>query len=317
MKAYVTGAAGFVGAAVVRALLAEDIAVQAQVRPGSDTRNLSGLNVGCVLGDVRDVHSMTQGMQGCAWVFHIAAYYSNRDDEAEQMYAVNAAGTENVLRAAEAAGAERIIHCSTIGAIGQTARHGMPDESSPVMLAANASHYARSKLAGEQAALAAAQRGQPVVVVNPCAPIGPRDIKPSSAGKRIVDALNGKAPSYLEGGINHVAVEDVAQGHILAARKGRVGERYILGNQNLLLEDFLRLVEEAADMRLPRASTGWHPLLRLRHPHAGETGHKPRSLIASPAKAIQELGLPQTPLRLAFAAAVAWFRHNGYVRPQG
>ena len=313
MKAFVTGATGFVGSALVRELLADGVGVCALARPSADLRNLHELDITIVRGDVLDEQSLVEGMSGCRWVFHVAAYYSTCESDADLMYAVNVDGTQNVLRAARAIGAERIVHCSTIGTIGRTADGSLPTEDTPFNQWQTASHYARSKYRGECAALEAAAAGLPVVVVNPCAPVGARDIKPSSSGQRILDVLKGRLPSYLEGGINHIAVRDVARGHILAARHGRIGERYILGHRNLMLEDFLRLVEQAAGVRAPRPVRRWNLLARLRSPSAASTSHKPLALTCDCTKAITELGLPQTPLEVAFVEAVAWFRDNGYL----
>ena len=311
MRAFVTGGTGFVGAALVRELLADGVAVVALVRPGADRRNLAGLDLAIAAGDLRDAQTLAPAMQACSWVFHVAAAYSTREGDVDMMYAVNVQGTKNVLEEARNAGAERIIHCSTIGTIGRTGR-SLPTEETPFNLWENASHYARSKYMGECAALEAAGAGLPVVVVNPCAPIGARDIKPSSSGQRIVDALTGKTPSYLEGGINHIAVQDVARGHILAAQRGKVGQRYILGNRNLMLVDFLRLVEQAAGIHAARPPRSWNPLTALRTHAKADANYKPVALVCDCSKAISQLGLPQTPLHQAFADAVAWFRENGY-----
>lgn len=321
MRAFVTGGTGFVGAALVRALLDDGVQVQALARPGADLRNLAGLDATIVSGDVRDPTSLHAAMQDCAWVFHVAAYYSVKEADAETMYAVNVEGTRHVLAAAREAGAQRVVHCSTIGTIGRRDDGALPDEGTPFNLWQTASHYARSKYQGENLALEAAAGGLPVVVVNPCAPIGAGDIKPSSSGQRIVDVLNGRIPSYLAGGINHIAVQDVARGHILAAQRGKVGERYILGNRNLALDEFLNLVEQAAGIHAVRPPRAGNPLAllraRFRVPNSGRVrnseAHKPAALVCDCRKAIRELDLPQTPLETAFAEAVAWFRANGYV----
>jgi len=311
MRALVTGATGFVGAALVRELLDDGVAVRALARPTADLCNLAGLPVSIVTGDLLDEASLRTAMDGCAWVFHVAAYYGTADRDADLMYSVNVDGTHNILKAAGAAGVQRIVHCSTIGTIGRTSDGSLPDEKTPFNLWQTASHYARSKYQAECAALEAAAAGLPVVVVNPCAPIGPRDIKPSSSGQRIIDVLHGKLPSFLDGGINHIAVHDVARGHILAAQHGRIGQRYILGNRNLVLNDFLDLVERASGMRVARPPRRWNPLGVLRSGRAG-AGAKPLALVCTCSKAISELGLPQTPLDAAFTQAVQWFRENGY-----
>lgn len=313
MKAFVTGATGFVGAALVRKLAAMGVQVVALVRPHADMRNLDGQQVQITYGDVRDEKSLAAVMDGCTWCFHVAAFYSPMPADADMMYAVNVQGTQHVLQAARQSGVERVVHCSTIGTIGRSADGSLPTEETPFNLWETASHYARSKYQGECAALEAAAGGQQVVVVNPCAPVGPRDIKPSSTGQRIVVVLNGLLPSYLDGGINHVAVQDVASGHILAAQRGRSGERYILGSRNLTLEDFLRLVEQASGVRAPRPAAGRGLLSRLRAKPAAPSGYKPAALVCDCSKAVRELGLPQTPLEDAFAEAVNWFQSNGYV----
>lgn len=311
MRALVTGATGFVGAALVRELLDDRVDVCALARPNADMRNLAGLPVTVATGDLLDEQSLVAAMEGCAWVFHVAAFYGTAPADAALMYSVNVDGTNNVLSAARAVGVARVVYCSTIGTIGRTSDGSLPDESTPFNLWQNASHYARSKYQAECAALEAAAGGLPVVVVNPCAPVGARDIKPSSSGQRIVDLLRGKLPSYLEGGINHIAVHDVARGHILAAQRGRSGQRYILGNRNLMLDDFLDLVENAAGMRVARPARRWNPFARVRRGQA-QAGARPVALVCDCRKAVNELGLPQTSLEVAFVQAVRWFRENGY-----
>lgn len=313
MRAFVTGATGFVGAALLRELLVDRVEVCALVRPDANLRNLAGLDITIASGDLRDAASLAAAMEGCAWVFHVAAHYGTKESDADLMYAVNVQGTQNLLQAARSAGVARIVHCSTIGTIGRTSDGSLPNEDTPFNLWQNASHYARSKYQGECAALDAAASGLPVVVVNPCAPVGMRDIKPSSSGQRILDVLNGKLPSYLGGGINHIAVEDVARGHILAAQRGRAGQRYILGNRNLMLRDFLDLVEHASGVPAPRPRSGFNPLAFLRRKPVPAGGAKPAALVCDCTKAVSELGLPQTSLDMAFFQAVRWFRENGYL----
>jgi dihydroflavonol-4-reductase len=313
MKAFVTGATGFVGAALLRELLVDRIEVRALVRRNADLRNLAGLDITMASGDLRDAASLAPAMEGCAWVFHVAAHYGTNESDADLMYAVNVQGTQNLLAAARSVGVARIVHCSTIGTIGRTSDGSLPNENTPFNLWQSASHYARSKYQGECAALDAAASGLPVVVVNPCAPVGMRDIRPSSSGRRILDVLNGKLPSYLDGGINHIAVDDVARGHILAAQQGRSGQRYILGNRNLLLHDFLDLVEHASGVPAPHRRSAFNPLAFLRRKPSSAGGAKPAALVCDCSKAISELGLPQTSLDMAFYQAVRWFRENGYL----
>jgi len=332
MRALVTGGTGFVGSAVVRELLSEGYQVSCLVRPASDLRNLAGLDVALVQGDLSDVTSLREALRGCQELYHVAAYYSTRPEEAERMFAVNALGSRSVLSAAAEAGLSRIVHTSTIGTIGRPAGGRLPTEEDVLGDWEKASPYVRSKLEGERAALELARQGAPIVVVNPCAPVGPRDIKPSSTGARIIAYLQGRRPSFLAGGINFVAVEDVARGHLLAAQHGRVGKRYMLGNAegNLDLAGFCALMERVSEVRLPKAGGGLAPdrfirglgrvrailsgfLRRERGTGPGVVDHRPEALTADPSKAIRELGLPQTPLEAAFRQAVEWFRAQGYV----
>jgi dihydroflavonol-4-reductase len=218
-------------------------------------------------------------------------------------------GTKNILAAARAEGVRCLVHTSTIGTIGRPPDGSLPTEDTPFNLWETSSPYARSKYLAEVAALEAAADLR-VIVVNPTAPIGPRDWKPSSSGQRVVDALKGRIPSFLPGGINHVAVQDVALGHLLAAERGQPGRRYILGNQNLSLEDFLSLVEQASGQRVPRP--GWR--LPFPRPQPTQGKGRPWGLVCDCSRSVRELGLPQTPLLIAFHEAVQWFRGHGYVQ---
>lgn len=315
MRALVTGATGFVGMWVARLLLEEGTHVRALVRPARDRRNLAGLHVEFAEGDLRDPESLAEALAGCDELYHVAALYSTREEDAPLMYEVNVGGTKAILRAAQRAGVRRIVHTSTIGTIGRPVDGSLPTEETEFNLWGTSSHYARSKFLAETVALSMAQEGLPVVVVNPCAPVGAGDIRPSSTGQRIVDYLRGREPSYLEGGINFIAVRDVAVGHILAARRGQPGRRYILGHAqgNLMRQDFYRLMEKVSGVRPPRQRRR-SPLHWLRRPAQKGRGFQPAALTCNPARAIRELGLPQTPLEEAFAEAVQWFREHGYVR---
>lgn len=319
MRAFVTGATGFVGTHVARALLREGAAVRVLARPGSDRRNLADLDVEVVQGDLLEPEPLPGLLAGCDELYHVAAFYSTRPKDGPTMYRVNVEGTRNLLEAALAAGVGRVVHTSTIGTIGRPEDGSLPTEASPFNLWATASDYAKSKVLGEQAALELAERGLPVVVVNPCAPVGPRDVKPTSTGQRIVDYLQGKQPSFVSGGINFVSVADVAAGHLLAARKGQPGQRYILGHAqgNLSLADFFALMKRVSGVTL--AASRRRPLVALRARlrsrwRPPRQGQQPMALTCDPSRAIRELGLPQTPLAEAFAEAVRWFRENGYVR---
>lgn len=318
MRAFVTGATGFVGTHVVRALLREGVQVRVLVRKGSDRRNLADLEVEIAEGDLRERERLPELLAGCDELYHVAAFYSTRPEDAAAMYEVNVRGTKDLLMAALESGVRRVVHTSTIGTIGRREDGGLPTEETAFNLWETASDYVKSKYLGEVAALAMLNYGLDVRVVHPCAPVGARDIKPTSSGQRLVDYLRGKRPSYPPGGLNWIAVEDVAQGHLLAARRGQPGARYILGNAqgNLSLEEFLALMAKLTGKRLP--SAGGNPLGRLKRRLLGGTGetvvgHRPEALTADPSRAIRELGLPQTPLEEAFREAIRWFRDNGYV----
>jgi len=324
MRALVTGGTGFVGSAVVRALLANGVQVVCLIRSGSNQRNLEGLDVTLVEGDLSDSDSLRQALRGCRQLYHVAAFYSTRPEDAKAMFTINVEGTRNILQAALELGLERIVHTSTIGVIGRPSDGRLPTESDLFDDWANASPYVRSKLEAERIALELAAHGAPIVVVNPCAPVGARDIKPSSSGARIIAYLMGRTPSYLPGGINFVSVEDVAAGHLLAARHGRAGERYILGHAegNLTLDDFCVLLERVSGLPQPRQANASTPLAVLRaalrrlrgdpRSQLAAPGYRPQALTADPSRAIHELGLPQTPLEVAFRQAIVWFRANGY-----
>ncbi|MGQ9492150.1 MAG: SDR family oxidoreductase [Anaerolineae bacterium] len=318
MKAFVTGATGFVGSAVVRSLLRRGIEVKALVRRSSDMRNIAGLDLEISYGDLLNEGDLTRALRGCDVVYHVAAYYSTDEGASQVMYEVNVRGTKAVMRAALRVGVQRVIHTSTIGTIGQPEDGTLATEETPFNLWDTASHYVKSKYLAEAAALGMCEQGLPVVVVNPCAPVGPRDIKPSSTGQRILDYLNGKLPSFVAGGINFISVHDVAEGEVLAAEKGRVGERYILGHKegNLHLSDFLALMEQVSGIKPPRIGKRWLSIWPAMRGKLSDNvlNFKPKALTCDPTKAIRELGLPQTPLPEAFTEAVAWFRDNGYIR---
>jgi dihydroflavonol-4-reductase len=324
MRALVTGGTGFVGSAVVRVLLRDGFRVSCLMRPTSDLRNLEGLDVRLVEGDLRDRDSLQKALEGCQQLYHVAAYYSTRPEDADKMMTINFGGSRNLLELAVERGLERIVHTSTIGTVGRPDGPRLPTEEDLYANYERASPYVLSKLKAEQLALDLGRRGAPVIVVNPCAPVGFRDVKPSSTGQRIIDYLRGRTPSFSPGGINFVSVNDVARGHLLAAERGRAGQRYILGNLkgNLMLEDFCHLVERASGTPPPgrgrldslkRIARQLKGLLRGSDPSSSLTGHRPTSLTADPARAVRELGMPQTPLEVDFVQAVHWFRIHGYV----
>ena len=327
MKCFVTGASGFVGANLVHALNAQGHEVRALLRENSDRRGLQGAEYEAVSGDLEDKTALERGMAGCEWCFHVAASYHLWLPNYAPMYAANVDGTRNVLEAADAAGCERIVYTSTVGCIGLPRGTTPTNETTPVSEAQMSNHYKISKWRAEVAARELAER-LPVVIVNPSAPIGPRDVKPTPTGKVIVDYLKGAMPAYLDTGLNWVHVRDVAEGHILAAEKGRVGERYILGHAegNLTMAEAFALLEKITSVPAPRMrvpyAVAWMAAmvdegisqLTRRPPKAPLAGVRMAryKMFFDPAKAITKLGLPQTPPAEALADAVAWFKKHGY-----
>ncbi len=334
MICFVTGASGFIGANLLQALVARGHRVKALLRPGSDTRGLQAVDFEAVQADLTDRQRLQAAMRGCDWCFHVAASYHLWLQDYRPMYETNVNGTRNVIEAAAAAGCSRIVYTSTVGCIGlPKARQGRivpTDESAPVSEAQMSNHYKRSKWQAEQVARQLAGQGKPVVIVNPTAPVGPFDVKPTPTGQIIVDFLNRKLPAYLDTGLNFVHVQDVALGHVLAAEKGRVGERYILGHAagNWTLKEALLVLQKLTGVPAPRLRVPYS--VALTAAYVGEsisrvTGKPPKAPLAGvrmarykmffdPAKAIKELGLPQTPPEQALADAVEWFRKNGYTR---
>jgi dihydroflavonol-4-reductase len=324
----VTGGTGFVGTHVVRALLARGRSVRCLVRPGGSRTNLADLpaDVELAEGDLQDFRSLERAMAGVANVFHCAADYRLSPRAADAIYASNVGGTSNVLLAAAEAGVGRVVHTSSVGALGLT-RDGSPaNEETPVDPATLIGAYKRSKHAAEAIARQWAERGLPVVIVNPSTPVGERDVKPTPTGKMIVDFVNGRMPAYVDTGLNLVDVRDVAEGHLLAAERGRPGERYILGNRNMTLKEILDALASIAGRPAPRVRLPhWVPLaaasaqlawsrVTKREPSIPLEGvrlarHK---MYFDSSKAVRELGFPQSDVVHALARAVSWYRANGY-----
>jgi dihydroflavonol-4-reductase len=334
MNCFVTGASGFVGSNLVHELLARGHRVKVLLRPTADERALAGARVDRVTGDILDRQLLERELVGCDWCFHVAASYHMWLRDYAPMYAANVEGTRHVLEAAGKAGCRRIVYTSTVGCIGlpreENGRFVPTEETTPVSEAQMSNHYKLSKWRAERVALELFRQGLPVVIVNPTAPVGPRDVKPTPTGQVIVDFLNRKLPAYLETGLNWVHVHDVAAGHILAAEKGRLGERYILGNNqgNWTLRQTLAALEEITGIPAPKIKIPRWVALAAAHvsekiscftdrppkiPLAGVRMAKYKMWFNSQ-KAIRELGLPQTPVKQAFADAVEWFRQNGYVK---
>jgi len=330
-RALVTGGTGFIGSHVVRRLLKEKIIVRCLIRAASNRANLSGLEVEYVIGDLRDPASLKLALRDCDLLFHAAADYRIWARDPKELEQTNVIGTRALFEAAAEAKIQKIIYTSSVAAIGRPETHGtlgIGNESMDPTPDQLIGAYKRTKYAADKMARELARQGMPIIIVNPAAPIGSHDIKPTPTGRMIVDFLNGKLPAYVDTGMNFIDVEDVAAGHWLAAEKGRSGERYILGNQNLTLKDFLTLTAKVAQrpapkMRIPYAvawvagalSTGLSVITR-REPRIPLDGvrmaHAPMYYDAR--KAVQMLELPQTSIETAIWKAVAWFRMNGYVR---
>jgi dihydroflavonol-4-reductase len=324
----VTGGTGFLGAHIVRALLRRGERPRCLVRATSDRRNLEGLPVEIVNGDLTDVASLQRATKGAASVFHCAADYRLYVRDPREIYASNVEGTRNVLRTAAEAGVARVVYTSSVGTLGLD-RNGQPaNEETPVAPADMVGHYKRSKFMAERVAQEWALQGLPLVIVNPSTPVGELDAKPTPTGQILVRFLNRRMPAYVETGLNLVDVRDVAEGHLLAADKGRVGERYILGHRNMTLKEILDTLARLSGLPAPRLRVPhWIPLAvaavdtslaRL----VGRTPEIPiegvrlsrHRMFFDAGKAVRELGLPQTPIEEALERAVRWFRENGYVR---
>lgn len=325
MRALVTGATGFVGAAVARALLREGWEVRALARKGSDRRNLRSIAVEIIEGDLADAVSLQPALAGCEGLFHVAADYRLGAFDPAPLYQTNVEGTRNILNAAREAGVRRVVYTSSVATIG-IPKDGSPGtESSPATLADMIGHYKRSKFLAEEVAREAARAGIGVVIVNPSTPVGPGDIKPTPTGQMVFDAAAGRMPAYVDTGLNIVHVDDVASGHLMAFHRGRVGERYILGGQDMTLREILveiaRLTgRKPPNVRLPGAVV--MPLAYVAEAFARVTGRSTRITVEgvrmarkrmffSSAKAVEELGYQWRAPTLAFADAITWFREQG------
>lgn len=318
----VTGATGFLGWHVARVLIERGYNLRALCRPTSQIRELE---LECAFGDLRDPDSLAHAVAGCQLIFHVAADYRLWSRHPQHLYQSNVEGTRNLLQAAERARVDRIVYTSTVGCIG-IPKDRPGDEDTPVSIADMAGHYKRSKWLAEQVVLEKARAGLPVVIVNPTAPVGDHDWKPTPTGKIIVDFLRGKLPAFVDTGLNLVGARDTAVGHLLAAERGRTGERYILGCENLTLQEILarlaRIAQKPAPtIKLPYpvaylaglATTAWAEL----------TGQEPmapldavrmarKKMFVTHAKAARELGFSPGPVDVALERAVTWFRANGY-----
>jgi dihydroflavonol-4-reductase len=324
----VTGATGFVGSAVARALLRAGHQVRVLARPNSDRRNLADLSVEITEGSMEDPPSLARAVAGCRFVYHVAADYRIWVPDPAPMFRANVVGTRDLLMAALEAGAERVVYTSSVATLGLVS-NGVADEQTPSRAEDMIGPYKRSKFEAEEVARElAVARGLPVVIVNPSTPVGPGDIKPTPTGRLILEAARGQMPAFVDTGLNIVHVDDVAAGHLAAAEKGRIGERYILGGENLSLAEILAEVSQMVGRRAPRLRVPHSVLLPVAlgaELTARITGREPfvtrdgvrmsrKKMYFTSDKASRELGYAPRPARQAIADAVAWFRTNGYLR---
>jgi dihydroflavonol-4-reductase len=327
VNALVTGATGFLGAHVARAVIAQGAYLRLLVRQNSNTNNIDGLNAERAIGDLRDPASLERAVAGCETVFHVAADYRLWVRDPEQMFQSNVEGTRNLLEASRKAHVRRVVYTSSVATMGFTSNRHLADEASPVSLADMIGPYKRSKFMAEQVALEAGRTGQDVVVVNPSTPVGEMDIKPTPTGRIVVDFLKKKFPAYVDTGLNLVDATECARGHVLALEKGKSGERYILGGENLTLKQLLDRL--AAITGLPSPEVKVPHFVAMGAAVVDEVvtgrilGREPRATIdavrmgrkkmfVSSAKAERELGWKIVPVDDALRRAADWFRAHKY-----
>ena len=325
MKALVTGATGFVGAAVARALGTAGWQVRVLVRRGADRSNLKQPAMEIAEGDLADVASLERALDACAGLFHVAADYRLGARDPEPLYRTNVDGTRNMLTAARKVGIPRIVYTSSVATVGIPSDGSPGDERTPVGISDMIGHYKRSKYLAEEVARDAARMGLPLVIVNPSTPVGPGDIKPTPTGQLVLDAASGRMPAYVDTGLNIVHVDDVAAGHLLAFERGIAGERYILGGEDLTLQAILAQIARLAGRRAPRIRLPYAavlPLAYFAHAFAKVSGRSGRLTLEglrmsrkrmyfSSAKAVRELGYRWRPPAEAFEDALRWFRERG------
>lgn len=325
MRVFITGATGFVGANLARLLLTKGYEVRALVRPQSNLDNLQGLDVEIIEGDLGSP-SLAQQIRGCQAVFHVAAHYSLWQSDRDQLYQSNVLGTRNLFTAIRDAGVERTVYTSSVAAIGVKGAGQAADETYQSPVEKLIGDYKKSKYWAEQEAHVAVRNGQDIVIVNPSTPIGPWDIKPTPTGDIIVRFLQRRMPAYLNTGLNLIHVQDVAEGHILALEKGKTGERYILGNENITLAQMLQILSELTGLPAPKVQVpAWIPLTAawIDEQVLAKLGKQPsvpldgvrmsqQLMYYDAAKARRDLGLPQTSIRTALQEAVIWFMEGGY-----
>ncbi len=329
MTTLVTGAAGFLGSHVARQLVAGGEEVRVLMRPSSSNRAISDLSLEYVTGDLRDAGSLDRAMKDVQRVFHVAADYRLWAKKPQDIYDSNVGGTKNLLAAAERAGVEQLIYTSTVATIAVD-RPELPNEFTDAKLDEMVGHYKRSKWMAEQEVLQAAKKGLPVIVAMPTTPVGPWDWKPTPTGKIILDFLNGKMPGYVETGLNFVGVEECAAGHLLAAEKGKVGERYLLGAENLTLKELLDTLAKITGLAAPKwkiphglalgvayVETGFSRMIG-KEPQIPVEGVKiaQHKMFVDASRAKRELGFQPGPVAAALERAVRWYQANGYISPR-
>lgn len=328
MRALVTGATGFVGAAVARALIRDGWEVRALARKGSDRRNVQHLPIEVVEGNLADKASLGRALSECVALFHVAADYRLGALDPGQLYQTNVEGTRNILDASREAGVRRIVYTSSVATVGIPADGSPGNEDTPVGITDMIGHYKRSKFLAEQVVREAAQSGTPVVIVNPSTPIGPGDVKPTPTGQMVLDAAAGRMPAYVDTGLNIVHVDDVAAGHVLAFDRGRVGDRYILGGKDMTLRDILIEIARLTGRKPPRIRlpTGVvFPIAYVAEAVARVTGRPGRITVEgvrmarkrmffSSDKAKRELGYQWRPPTQALQDAITWLREQGLLR---
>lgn len=330
MTTLVTGATGFVGSAVARLLLARSHDVRVLARKGGDRRNLEGLKVEIAEGDLNDRVSLDRAARGCTALFHVAADYRLWAPRPQEMIATNVQGSRNIVLAAAEAGVDRMVYTSSVAVLAKNPDGTPADEDTPVSVMDMIGAYKTSKfLAEEEVRKLIGEMKLNCVIVNPSTPIGPRDVKPTPTGRVVVEAASGRMPAFVDTGLNIAHVDDVAEGHLLAFDKGRVGERYILGGENLALREILAVIADTVGRRPPKISLPhdlilpfaymaemWARRVSGKEPFATVDGlnQARKRMFFSHAKAARELGYAPRPASEALKDAVAWFKQHGYVR---
>ncbi len=328
MKVLVTGATGFIGFHVAKTIKEQSLDVRTLVRETSNVEPLESLGIELISGDLRDYPSVLRAMAGCRQVYHVAADYRLWVPDPKIMYDINVTGTQNIMRGALELGVDKVVYTSTVG-VWSGSTTGQPiDEKTPSTFAEMVGHYKQSKFVAENEVLQFIKKGLPAVIVNPSTPIGPMDRKPTPTGKMIVDFLNGRIPAYLDSGLNFVDVEDVALGHWLASRYGRIGQKYILGHKNMTLKEIFETLAQITGQKPPRIRLPYRPVLLAahinevvskwithRHPKIPVTGVKMagKYMFFDSSKAVHELKMPQSAVENAMQKATQWFVRNGYV----